>query len=139
VSERETPETDAAEYSTTYNNGTWAGGKRQVVNSNFALRLERQRDEFKIWWERDSKGLSVALGQRDTARAVAEDNRARYVTAERQRDDLAEVLRELLAAESDYNASLDGTTALLRYRLATKQARALIARIDAEKNERGRG
>jgi hypothetical protein len=96
-------------------------------------RLVRQRDEFKIWWERDSKALSVALGQRDTARAVAEDNRARYAVAERQRDDLTDALRELLAAESDYNASLDGTTALLRYRWATKQARALLARIDAEK------
>jgi hypothetical protein len=48
------------------------------------------------------------------------------------RDKLADALRELLAAESDYNASLDGTTALLRYRWATKQARALIARIDSE-------
>ena len=46
MSERDTPETDAAAYSTTYNNGTWAGGKRQVVNSNFARRLERQRDEL---------------------------------------------------------------------------------------------
>jgi hypothetical protein len=52
-----------------------------------------QRDEFKIWWERDSKSLSVALGQRDTARAVAEDNRARYAVAERQRNELAEALR----------------------------------------------
>lgn len=86
MSERETPETDAE----------WAAaiGKDAKVADIKMVWLERQRDEFRALWERDSKSLGVAIGQRNTARAVADDNRARYVTAESERNELAEALRE---------------------------------------------
>ena len=53
------------------------------------------RDQFRVLWERDSRSLSDVIGQRNTARTVAEDNRARYVTAEHERDEALEALREL--------------------------------------------
>lgn len=103
MSERETTETDAFAHAM-YCNGMQAAveGTTEISPEeaygkaiDFARRLERQRDEFKTWWERDSKSLSVALGQLNTVRAVAEDNRARYVTAERQRDELADMFSAL--------------------------------------------
>lgn len=89
VSEKPTRETDAAR------RGIF-GEIHDQVPVDFARRLERERDKFKTLWQRDSHGLGVVIGQRDTARAVAEDNRARYVTAEAERDDLREALRDAM-------------------------------------------
>jgi hypothetical protein len=84
----------------------------QCTNSRCRLEADlatvtAERDGFRAMWSRDSTALSVAIGQRDTARAVAEDNRARYVTAERERDQLREALRELRSLAGAY-ASDDG-------------------------------
>lgn len=76
-------------------------GSRHVVCDKNVMVIERERDELRVLWERDSKALGVAIGQRDTARAVAEDNRALYVTAEAQRDELAAALREYVAAQDE--------------------------------------
>jgi hypothetical protein len=133
LSERDTPETDE-HYRAHF--------AEHDHNRRLCKRLERQRDEFKIWWERDSKALSVALGQRDTARAVAEDNRARYAVAERQRDELAEALRDAQKwiADREYGEDwinedwFDGSQ-----RAVLKRIDSILARIDAASNERGRG
>lgn len=45
--------------------------------------LRAERDQFKAMWERDSTALGKALAQRDTARADAEDKRARVAEAVR--------------------------------------------------------
>jgi len=75
-------------------------------------------EDFKALWERDSKSLSVAIGQRNTARAVAEDNRARYVTAERERDELAEALREAIKvlSDSDEEGLIEHSEQMVRWR-----------------------
>lgn len=128
VSETTTPETDAAlEYphcSCDFCEGT------KYAPADFARRLERERDaavkqmeagwirvcetpiaelmkerdRLLVLWERDSKALGVAIGQRDSARAIAEDNRARYVGAERQRDELAEALRAVMVWIDNWDA-----------------------------------
>lgn len=67
-----------------------------------SMRLERERDQYRAMWERDSKALGEALGQRNTARAVAEDNRARYVTAEAERDEAGKALRKASVALDDW-------------------------------------
>ena len=84
-----TPETDAAAIDACGHCEDDTDGQA-VVPVRFARRLERERDQLKIMWERDSKALGAVIGQRDTARAVAEDNRARYVKAEAERDALYE-------------------------------------------------
>ncbi len=38
----DTPRTDAAAFQLPYNNGTWAGGKKEVVNANDARAIERE-------------------------------------------------------------------------------------------------
>jgi hypothetical protein len=71
--------------------------ERAMAAESYFERLTFERDDLRTMWERDSTALGVAIGQRDTARAIAEDNRARYVTAERERDELRAVLMSVRA------------------------------------------
>ena len=45
-----------------------------------AERAEKERDEYKIWWERDSTSLGKVLAQLSMERASKEDFRARAAT-----------------------------------------------------------
>lgn len=54
----------------------------------------------------------------------------RVVELEMDRAELAAALREIIDANDDYAASLDGSMALIRYRWATRQARTLLARME---------
>jgi len=73
-----------------------ANCKRLKLWAETARDLQIERDDLRVMWERESTALGAAIGQRDRISAIAEDNRARYVTAERERDELREALRELV-------------------------------------------
>jgi hypothetical protein len=128
----------------------WKAAHAAGFEAGIRAHQQSERDEFKIWWERDSKALSAALGQRDTARAVAEDNRARYAVAESQRDEtmlrlanqddemialqarrdeLAEALRKLSFVAMTSGGTAGRDTELCA---AVDAATHLLARIDAE-------
>ncbi len=54
----DTPRTDAAAFQLPYNNGTWAGGKKEVVNANDARDLERELAAMTV--ERDAGNAALA-------------------------------------------------------------------------------
>lgn len=117
-------------------------------------RLEAERDQLRVMWERDSKALGVALGHRDTARAVAEDNRALWsqcsqacATLQGERDALREaniecdrqlsrVLHELAGAASlcwkpKPSGVFDTTEAITEVERAITELRAILRKPEA--------
>jgi hypothetical protein len=78
------------------------------------------------------------VSERETPEVRALLQLARRI--ERQRDELADALREYIAASDECVAKGDEES-VLRFGQADDNARAILARIDAEKssNERGRG
>lgn len=139
IVERPTPECDAEKYADLDGWGAWIPGT-ECVSYDFARRLERERDEaraerdrYRIWWERDSQSLGTVIGQRDTARAVAEDNRARYVTAEAERDaaltQLDAALTRLQTAHGERDAAREALNGCIEHlEWSTKQGKAAFDR-----------
>lgn len=131
MSEKPTPETDAAAYSTTYNNGTWAGDKQQVVDSEFSRELERQRDELDhnlgellALIHRDGGHHRANVGNDQATREAIDKWNARGALI----DELAEALRELVRQiDRGWDRSEPQATAVM------EGARALLARLDAKK------
>jgi hypothetical protein len=127
----ETPETTAAfEVACNSGSGTRALG-HMLIHS---MKLERERDELRAMWERDSTALGVAIGQRDTARAVSEDNRARYVTAESERDELRGKLDATCSPES-FADLVRQRADLIRHLERSQGVEAQCARLVRERDE----
>lgn len=49
----------------------------RAISPAKVLEIARARDEYKTWWERDSRSLSATLNELSLLRAVKEDQRAK--------------------------------------------------------------
>lgn len=64
-----------------------------AVLRNRVTDLIRERDDYKIWWIRDSKGLGAALNDLSLERACKQDLQAQLRGLQRALDEAAEVIR----------------------------------------------